>query len=106
MAQFSTVLLVASTAVMLVTLLTVDAASTAECIKDTYRCVHKTECCSGCCVEEKCVPFADDCNAAQSPCAVHSCPPGKTCYLQQVQCIAAPCLPVPACKDQDYDEYN
>lgn len=50
-------------------------------------------------------PVSDDCNAAQSPCSVHECPPGKQCYLQQVQCVAAPCLPVPACKDQDYD-YN
>jgi len=113
------------------------------------QCVHKSECCSGCCVEEKCksckyrifscsywmlwelityylkvekkpsisttwlpklstrlcLPVADNCNAAHSPCAVHDCPPGKVCYLQQVQCIAAPCHPVPACKDQDYD-YN
>jgi hypothetical protein len=50
-------------------------------------------------------PVSDDCNAAHSPCSVHECPPGKQCYLQQVQCVAAPCLPVPACKDEDYD-YN
>ena len=53
-----------------------------------------------------CLSVADNCNAAHSPCAVHDCPPGKVCYLQQVQCIAAPCPPVPACKDQDYDDYN
>ena len=113
------------------------------------QCVHKSECCSGCCVEDKCksckyyiffcryqmwrelvtynlkmatkpvytsrlhklstllcFPVADNCNAAHSPCAVHACPPGKVCYLQQVQCIAAPCPPVPACKDQDYNDYN
>lgn len=106
MSQFSTVIFMAGAAVMLTTLLLVDADSTTECLKDNHDCVHKSECCSGCCVEEKCKSFADNCNAAHSPCAVHACPPGKVCYLQQVQCIAAPCPPVPACKDQDYDDYN
>lgn len=95
----------AGAAVVLTTLILVDADSTTECLKDNHECVHKSECCSGCCVEEKCKSFADNCNAALSPCAVHACPPGKVCYLQQVQCIAAPCHAVPACRDQDYD-YN
>ncbi|XP_023725099.1 uncharacterized protein LOC111874108 [Cryptotermes secundus] len=99
-------MIVASGVLMLASLLIVDTASPAECIKDSHTCIHKSECCSGCCVEEKCAPFSDDCNAAHSPCSVHECPPGKQCYLQQVQCVAAPCLPVPACKDQDYDDYN
>ncbi|GFG32154.1 hypothetical protein Cfor_06523, partial [Coptotermes formosanus] len=44
---------VACAAVML-TLLLVDADSTTECLKDNHACVHKLECCSGCCVEDKC----------------------------------------------------
>jgi hypothetical protein len=37
MAQFTAMLFVAGTAVMLVTMLKVDAASTVDCIKDTHR---------------------------------------------------------------------
>ncbi|GLH02436.1 Protein of unknown function [Gryllus bimaculatus] len=46
---------------------------------------------------------ADGCSAQLNPCSLHACPPGKTCYLQPVTCVAANCDPVPACKDPDYD---
>ncbi|XP_069678493.1 uncharacterized protein [Periplaneta americana] len=98
-----TVLVVVSAATVFAVVAVIEAASTAECIRETHRCVHNTECCSGCCVEEKCVAFADSCSKGQNPCSVHSCPSGKVCYLQQVQCVQAPCPPVPACKSEDYD---
>ncbi|PSN37527.1 hypothetical protein C0J52_14907 [Blattella germanica] len=99
-------LVIFAVAVCLTVMTLTDAASNTECIKVSHTCIHKDECCTGCCVEGKCVEFSDSCNVAQSPCAVHSCPSGKKCYLQQVQCIQAPCPPVPACKDEDYDDYN
>ncbi|GLH02437.1 hypothetical protein R5R35_005501 [Gryllus longicercus] len=74
-----------------------------ECIKNQQPCVHKNECCDGCCSESKCAPYADGCSAQLNPCSLHACPPGKTCYLQPVTCVAANCDPVPACKDPDYD---
>ncbi|KAJ9593609.1 hypothetical protein L9F63_014848 [Diploptera punctata] len=92
--------------VVLATLVLSDAAATVECIKDSHNCLRNSECCSGCCVEDKCVKYSDSCVQAQSPCAVHACPPGKKCYLQTVQCIQAACPPIPACKDEDYDDYN
>ncbi|XP_047116870.1 uncharacterized protein LOC124797851 [Schistocerca piceifrons] len=73
------------------------------CIKDDHMCVRDAECCNGCCLEGKCVKYADRCSPAANACSVHECPPGRECYLQQVQCATADCPPIPACRDPDYD---
>nr|CAD7609564.1 unnamed protein product [Timema genevievae] len=49
---------------------------------------------------------SDSCNVATNPCAVYQCPPNKVCYLNPVQCVSSNCPPLPACKDQDYDDYS
>nr|CAD7260377.1 unnamed protein product [Timema shepardi] len=49
---------------------------------------------------------SDSCNVATNPCAVYQCPPNKVCYLNPVQCVSSNCPPLPACKDQDYDDYT
>nr|CAD7410801.1 unnamed protein product [Timema poppensis] len=49
---------------------------------------------------------SDSCNVATNPCAVYQCPPNKICYLNPVQCVSSNCPPLPACKDQDYDDYS
>uniref|UniRef100_A0A914R915 Uncharacterized protein n=1 Tax=Panagrolaimus davidi TaxID=227884 RepID=A0A914R915_9BILA len=44
------------------------------------------------CVDGKCVP-----NSQQNPCLTTLCPPNTVCKLNQVQCIRAPCPPIPEC---------
>lgn len=79
-----------------------------HCTDNSRSCASAGECCSGCCSLGACASH-DRCNAmSQGACAVHYCPPDKECYLQSVQCVTAPCPPVPACrpKNNDYDNYD
>ncbi|KAG8301108.1 hypothetical protein J6590_060884 [Homalodisca vitripennis] len=36
-------------------------------------------------------------------CADIKCGPGRECYLQQVQCVRAPCYPIPSCRPDRCD---
>jgi hypothetical protein len=44
------------------------------------------------CIDGKCIP-----NSQQNPCLTTLCPPNTVCKLNQVQCIRAPCPPIPEC---------
>ncbi|KAK3907092.1 TxMEKL-P2 [Frankliniella fusca] len=80
-----------------------------RCADNNRSCYSSAECCSGCCSLGTCNPL-DRCAAqTQGACAVHYCPPDKECYLQVVQCVTAPCPPLPACRPKnsnDYDNYD
>ncbi|XP_068083882.1 uncharacterized protein [Anabrus simplex] len=87
-------------------LLALVVAAPPECIKDEKACVRSSECCGGCCQDGKCLPYADSCSKEDNPCSLHQCPEDQTCYLHQVQCVQAPCPPVPACRSSDYEDYD
>ncbi|XP_011505057.1 PREDICTED: uncharacterized protein LOC105367903 [Ceratosolen solmsi marchali] len=86
------------------------------CLKTNIDCIYSTECCSGCCLENKCVEYADSCQSDLAklgagkggPCANLDppCKASHTCVLQQPQCVRAPCKPVPTCVPPDYHDYD
>nr|CAD7447138.1 unnamed protein product [Timema bartmani]CAD7463138.1 unnamed protein product [Timema tahoe] len=92
--------------VLMAMLVTIVLTAPPVCIKNEHACLRNSECCGGCCSKEKCVDYSDSCNVATNPCAVYQCPPNKVCYLNPVQCVSSNCPPLPACKDQDYDDYS
>ncbi|XP_014203257.1 uncharacterized protein LOC106635700 [Copidosoma floridanum] len=107
---------VGAVAVLLVALAAVDAAPKSSCLKSKLDCVHSTDCCSGCCSENKCVEYAESCQrdlaklgaGKGGPCASLDppCKPSYTCVLQQALCSNSPCKPVPTCVPPDYHDYD
>ncbi|XP_058796235.1 uncharacterized protein LOC131667065 [Phymastichus coffea] len=95
----------------------VRAAPESTCLKSNADCVRSSECCSGCCLDTKCVEYADSCQSDLAklgagkggPCANLDppCKPSFACVLQQATCAQAPCKPVPTCVPPDYrDDYD
>ncbi|OXU25135.1 hypothetical protein TSAR_009548, partial [Trichomalopsis sarcophagae] len=109
-----------STSLLLAVIFAAIALSTAaapkNCFKTSTDCVHSSECCSGCCIEAKCLENADACQSVLTklgagkggPCANLDppCKPSYTCVLQQALCVQAPCKPVPTCVPPDYHDYE
>ncbi|XP_063220621.1 uncharacterized protein LOC134530023 [Bacillus rossius redtenbacheri] len=102
--EMRTAVLQAACALLSLALLALAAPQ--ACVKNNYQCLTNSECCGGCCSQEKCVEYSDSCIVRQNPCSGHSCPGSKVCFLNPVQCAAPPCAPLPACKDPDYDDYS
>ncbi|XP_051155752.1 uncharacterized protein LOC127278204 [Leptopilina boulardi] len=89
-------------------------AATTKCIKSSKNCIRSTECCTGCCYNDKCVEKHESClidfekigagNGALN--CNPQCRGGETCQLQQVQCFRAPCSPISSCISDDYRDYD
>ncbi|XP_054278800.1 uncharacterized protein LOC128997220 [Macrosteles quadrilineatus] len=76
------------------------------CTENEKPCKSHSECCGGCCQQDKCAPYSDSCVSASNPCNFYDCPPNKECYLQEVQCLQSPCKPIPACRSKDAADYD
>ncbi|XP_044011134.1 uncharacterized protein LOC122854479 isoform X3 [Aphidius gifuensis] len=69
-----------------------------------YPCKTSCECRTNYCRGGKCIQYGqipderdENGNSQVSPCNYAKCPSGSSCYIQEVQCVKAPCPGVATC---------